>query len=109
VQNGETLTTIASFDTIDKSLDFMRATLNPIGPMADSIYDVLEQGTTTNELPKTLTILYMSNVYLNPPFSGTASDIINEVNYQKNTNENFKSNYDQWLNIFKSVVQRGEI
>ena len=109
VQNGETLTTIASFDTIDKSLDFMRATLNPIGPMADSIYDVLEQGTTTNELPKTLTILYMSNVYLNPPFSGTASDIINEVNRQKNTNEKFKTNYDQWLNIFKSVVQRGEI
>jgi len=51
----------------------------------------------------------MSNVYLNPPFSGTASDIINEVNHQKNTNEKFKTNYDQWLNIFKSVVQRGEI
>jgi hypothetical protein len=108
VQNGEILTTIASFDNIEKSLDFMRATLNPIGPMADAIYDVLQQGTVIDELPKTLTTVYMSNIYSNPTINGSASDIINEVNYQKQTNEKFKTNYEQWLDIFKSVIQRGE-
>ena len=108
VQYGGILTTIASFDNIEKSLDFMRATLNPIGPMADAIYDVLQQGAVIDELPKTLTTVYMSNIYSNPTINGSASDIIKEVNYQKQTNEKFKTNYEQWLDIFKSVIQRGE-
>ncbi len=51
----------------------------------------------------------MSNVYSNPTINGSASDIIEEVNYQKQTDEKFKKGYNQWLDIFKSVVQRGEI
>jgi len=76
--------------------------------MADAIYDVLQQGAVIDELPKTLTTVYMSNIYSNPTINGSASDIIKEVNYQKQTNEKFKTNYEQWLDIFKSVIQRGE-
>lgn len=108
LQNGEILTTMASFDSITKSLDFMKATLNPIGPMADAIYNTLEEGTNIDVLPKTLTIVYMSNVYSNPVIEGNASHIINEVNDRNVSDEKFKNNYNQWLDIFKSVVQRGQ-
>ena len=109
VENGESVVTIAAFENLDKALDFAKATYDPLGPMADSIYDFLQQGTVIDEKAKTLTYLYMSNVYSNPTINGSASKIVDDVKYKINTDEKFKSNYEQWLGIFKSVVNREEV
>ena len=109
IQNGDIITTIASFDSIEKSLNFMKATYNPLGPIADAIDNELQVTSTVDTLPKTLTILYMSNVYSNPPIVGNGSQIISSVENKINSDEKFKTSYDKWLGIFKSVVQRGDI
>ena len=109
IENGDSVVTIAAFESLEKSLDFARATYNPLGPMADSIHNYLQVSSTTDVTPKTLTYLYMSNVYSNPSISGNATEIVNEVKNKINTDEKFKSNYEQWLGIFKSVVNREEV
>ena len=86
----------------------MKATFNPLGPIVDAIHDEVQLTSTVDVLPKTLTILYMSSVYSNPSIVGNGSQIIQEVNNKVSSDESFKKNYDTWLGIFKSVVQRGD-
>ena len=87
----------------------MYATYTPQTDMLETIYDVLQQGTVTDEKAKALTILYMSTIYSNPIIGGNASAIIEEVNYKRQFNETFKQNYNFWLDIFKSIVSRAEV
>ena len=101
--------TFASFGSLEKVLEYMYATYTPQTDMLETIYDVLQQGTVTDEKAKALTILYMSTIYSNPIIGGNASAIIEEVNYQRQFNETFKQNYNFWLDIFKSIVSRAEV
>lgn len=109
ISANEQVFPIASFSSIKDSLDFMKATFNPLGTILRAINEELQLTTTINTTPKALTYLYLAQVYEINPIQGTPQQIISIVKTKINNNTEYKSEYEEWLNIFTSVVSRGDI
>jgi len=100
---------IASFSSIKDSLDFMRATFNPLGSILEAMDNELQQTQTTNTTPKALAYLYLAQIYEIEPIQGTPQQIIAIIKTKINGNTQYKDEYQEWLDIFTSVVSRGDI
>jgi len=115
VANGQTSVPIASFDSLNKGLDFMKATFNPFGAFIEELYDWIDLNNLANDndiLAETLAKLYMAKVYNVVKSSAdiqklsTSSGIDEYVDEKVASDFTFKKDYETWLDIFKYVVTK---
>lgn len=107
IENSELILPIASFNSIDKCIDFVVSTYKPKEEFLKRLIEEIEKTSVTGALEKSLTALYMTQVYPLEPISGTPTQIVSIVNTNVDTDTEYKKVYDKWLGIFKSIVQRG--
>lgn len=118
VANGQTSVPIASFDNVNKCLDFMKATFNPFGGFIQEFFEwnsINNIGDDDTVLSETLAKLYMAKVYNIVKSSAdnqlltTSSGMDEYVENKINSDFTFKQNYETWLDIFKYVVKKTQI
>jgi len=99
---------LASFDSIGQCLDYMFATFERYGgSWIQQLKDRITQTTTTDPTAKSLATLYMSQIYDRIPMTNLSAPQVYEiVNTKVNDNTEYKKEFDRWVVIFKSVINK---
>ena len=108
IESNGSIYPYASFENINKCMDYMIATFAPYG---GSFIEELKQeiqitivGDTTAD---SLAILYMSQIYeRNPLNNSTPQQVYEIVNQKINNDTEYKKEYDKWKKIFESVIHK---
>lgn len=109
LSGNEQVFPIASFNTIEDSLNFMKETYNPFSAWLDSMDTILQQTQVNDATPKTLTYFYMSQIYEIDKIEGTPQQVISIVDNKMTNNDVYTDEFNQWLDIFTSALNRGDI
>jgi len=106
VENSNLILPIASFNSINDSLNFMVDTYKSLTTFADRMNEYVQLTSVNDSIPKTLTLLYMSQIYELNSVNGTPQQVNDIIMSKVNSDTEYKKIYDMWLGIFKSVVNR---
>lgn len=109
IDNNGVIFPIASFDSINKCMDYMIATYGPYGGRwVEELKEIIQPTTTLDPTPKALSVLYMAQIYDKEPLGvGMTPQQVYEIVKQKSqTNTEYKKEKDSWENIFKSVLHK---